>query len=219
MVKDKGKDVVQTQKYVSIFRKKRINYKQYIKEFYLGEDLSYLFCNVRSIDDVLDPYSVQGYECLNKLLAEHIEQNANFVPLKYPVVLILSGCEFTEEQQRVVQQDLQDFFVLKLGAAQVRLAECYRNAIITFLLGSLFLATCFALKQTSISMLITDAANIIAWFFLLESAGEIWGRHRNAVNDKAQAARLESIHVLFRPMFYGGPASEEEKEQIRNRIG
>ena len=60
--------------------------------------------------DVIDHYSVKGYEWPNSNFLQFIEDNAYFIPTDYPLVLEICGTHFSERQQQTIESTIRDFF-------------------------------------------------------------------------------------------------------------
>ncbi|MBR0131441.1 MAG: hypothetical protein IJM08_09075, partial [Firmicutes bacterium] len=48
------------------FSRKRVDVSKYIKDFYVENGLAYISCNVSGYYDIIDRYSVDGYEWLSE---------------------------------------------------------------------------------------------------------------------------------------------------------
>ncbi|MBR2546489.1 MAG: hypothetical protein IKE93_10040, partial [Erysipelotrichaceae bacterium] len=81
------------------FRKMKIDYYRYVKDFYLEDGLAYISCNVNDYNDIINPYSVEGYEWLNESFARFVESNAEYIPVEYPIVLEICGKNFSDQQK------------------------------------------------------------------------------------------------------------------------
>ena len=57
-------------------RKMKIDYNRYVKDFYLEDGIAVISCNVSDYYDIIDRYSVEGYEWLN----EHFARSSRAMP-------------------------------------------------------------------------------------------------------------------------------------------
>ena len=62
-----------------------------MREIYIENGLAFISCKVKSINDIVDRYSVDGYEWLDESFARYIESNAAYIPTEYPIVLEIIG--------------------------------------------------------------------------------------------------------------------------------
>ena len=76
--------------------KKSVDVGKFVKDFYVEKGLAYISCNVGGYNDIIDRYSVKGYEWLDESFARFIEENAIYIPPEYPIVLEICGVPFTD---------------------------------------------------------------------------------------------------------------------------
>ena len=104
----------------SLFSRKSIDPNKFIKEIYVENGLAYISCNVEGYYDVIDRYSVNGYEWLNQSFTRFIEENAVTIPVTYPIVLEICGYGFTEEEKDIIEGTVADYYALKMADVQAR---------------------------------------------------------------------------------------------------
>lgn len=194
------------------FRRKHIDYERCIQEFYIDKGLAYIFCKIDSWDQVINHYSVPGYECLNQELAQYLRGHSRFVPLEYPLVLILNGRTSDPDEQRVAQNAVKDYFTFELGEAQEALRSSRKHTITMFLSGAVFFLFCVLCEIFQIFPHISSVFNLLFWFFWLEAATELWLRRRDLLAEKEEIGRLASTQIVFREVFRDEPLSPEERE-------
>ena len=200
------------------FRKMKIDYYRYVKDFYLEDGLAYISCNVRDYYDIIDIYSVEGYEWLNESFARFIETNAEYIPVEYPIVLEICGKEFTEQQKEVIDETIHDYYELKLGDKQIDLQN-NTSQIITFLaVGVIATLIMMALHDWKADSFVNEMIVILVWFFIWELCGMIFFDRNDLKEEKMAAAQLASIAVRYKVHFTDTAVSEKEKEQIYESI-
>ncbi len=200
------------------FRKMKIDYYRYVKDFYLEDGLAYISCNVRDYYDIIDIYSVEGYEWLNESFARFIETNAEYIPVEYPIVLEICGKEFTEQQKEVIDETIHDYYELKLGDKQIDLQN-NTSQIITFLaVGVIATLIMMALQDWKADSFVNEMIVILVWFFIWELCGMIFFDRNDLKEEKMAAAQLASIAVRYKVHFTDTAVSEKEKEQIYESI-
>ncbi|MDD2955905.1 MAG: hypothetical protein PHD67_06280 [Oscillospiraceae bacterium] len=177
------------------FKKKEIDYAKYIKDFYLDNGIAYISCSVRSIEDVINPYSVKGYEDLNPELANYIEENAYHIPVEYPIVLEICGGSFSPAEKKVIEETVLDHFGLKLGDAQLDLSQNRANSLRLLVLGLASFALFFILGKLDVLGTVLDFA---FWFFIWEFGDMVWLTRNELLENKTAAAQLASLKIVFR---------------------
>lgn len=208
-----------TRRHIRHFQKKRIDYAKYIDDFYLDEGLAYISCNVTDFHDVIDDYSVEGYEDLNPSFISYIEQNAHYIPVEYPIVLEICGGRFNAAQQKTITETVEDNFALKLGDAQLDLDGNRSKALKLLILGIMsFIVVSLLGRLAQIAETIYEALLIPFWFFLWEFGDLLWWDRGELLERKTEAARLASIKVVFKDRFRDDHDGEEVTQEIFEEV-
>ncbi len=183
---------------------------KYVKDFYVDNGLAYISCNVTGISDIIDPYSVNGYEWLNESFARFVESNAEYVPTEYPIVLEICGHRFTPKQKAVIEETVSDYYALKLGDAQLTLE---RNMTKSIFLGVILVLALIAMTALSkiVSTTISETIIVLFWFALWELLDNAVFDRLELLDDKRDAAQMASIKVLFMEKFKDMPVPDEEE--------
>ena len=100
------------------FLQKKINMKKTAEEYLVSNGTIQLAWKVSSIDDVINPHSVPGYEFITDELASYLESFTKILPKDMPVVLQISGCKFTEKEQQLIRKAIDNYFVLEMMKIQ-----------------------------------------------------------------------------------------------------
>ncbi len=201
------------------FSKKRVDYSSVIKEFYIEDGLAYIACNVHSYEEVIDRYSVKGYEWPNRELLQYIEDNAYYIPSEYPIVVELSGVHFTEEQKRTIEKTLTDYYVLKLGDTQLDVDDNLLKELILFggtILSAVGLVIYWMFTQQE--NLLQETLLLLFWFFLWEWGDVVIFDRREVHMKRNDTAQLSSMKLIFSDRFIDQPLDEETKEEIIEEI-
>ncbi|MBE6116231.1 MAG: hypothetical protein E7187_05325 [Erysipelotrichaceae bacterium] len=200
------------------FRKMKIDYYRYVKDFYLEDGLAYISCNVNDYNDIIDPYSVKGYEWLNESFARFVESNAEYIPVEYPIVLEICGKNFSDQQKEIINETIHDYYELKLGDKQIDLQN-NTIQILTFLaIGVIATLIMIAAQMWKADSFVNDMIVILVWFFIWELCGMIFFDRNDLKEEKMAAAQLASITVRYKVHFTDTALTEKEKEQIYESI-
>lgn len=200
------------------FRRKRVDYSRYVKDFYLESGLAYISCNIGRYYDVIDRYSVEGYEWLNSRFAEFVETNAYYIPVAYPIVLEICGGNLSEKQKAAIEEAVADYYALKLGDQQLSLNDNTRRSMILFFFGLLFAGVVWLLKSTQVFGSIKEMILILFWFFTWEFANLAWLERSDLSLARTEAAQLASIKVVFKEEFIDQPVDHDVAQQIISEI-
>lgn len=208
---EKRRQSARLRKNLRKFSKKRVDVSKYVKDFYVENGLAYISCNVKGYYDIIDPYSVAGYEWLNDSFARFIETNAMYVPTEYPIVLEICGTSFSQEQKDVIEATIADYYALKLGDCQLVLEQNAKKSITLLVMGILF--AILIMKWGSVldaNAALSEASFIFYWLFLWEFVDYAWFERRDLISDRVDAAQMASIKVVYKPVFVDSPVADEE---------
>lgn len=89
--------ILKNHKYLNRFKNKKVDIERYVKDYYVENNLAYISVNVNCYEDIISKYSVVGYEDLNQDFVNYLEENAEYIPLEYPIVLEITGTRFSKE--------------------------------------------------------------------------------------------------------------------------
>ncbi len=201
------------------FKNTNIDYRKLVGDFYIENGLAYISCNVRGIWDIVHPYSVRGYEILNRQFSDFIDENAYHIPVEYPIVLEICGVKFSENQQAVIEKAVSDFYALRLADSEFDLLRNKKKSVFLLLMGILSIAVTFALQFFHItSSAFLEPLIFLIWFFVWEFGDIAWFERRDLINDKIEAAQMASMKVIFREQFKDVPYDEETSKKILEEI-
>ena len=199
------------------FSKKRVDVAKYVKDFYVDNGLAYISCNVNGMDDIINPYSVEGYEWLNESFANFIESNALYIPTEYPIVLEICGHHFTKKQKSVIEETIADYYALEQGDVQLNLEANTRKNWILIALSAVGVGLMFLGTKSNISF-ISEATLIFFWFAFWDLCESIVFERTELREQKTEAAQLANIKVLYKEVYVDGPVSEEKEQEILAEI-
>ena len=81
----------QLRKVYKAYNNKKSNIETRLRNEYIDQGIATIPCNVNSIEDIISPYSVPGYESLNGSFIEYISGIVDAVPDYCPIVLSIVG--------------------------------------------------------------------------------------------------------------------------------
>lgn len=195
------------------FSQKTINYAKYMREIYIENGLAFISCKVNNINDIVDRYSVDGYEWLDESFARYIESNAAYIPTEYPIVLEIIGGHFSAEQKNTIEETILDYYGLALGDKQIELYRNLRRIILIALISVLVAGVAWFLDAFSYNTIFQESIMILVWFFV-EDLVELIIERVDLREEKTDAAQLASVAIRFSDKFNDDPVPDEEAEEI-----
>ena len=202
------------------FSKKSIDLDKFVKDIYVEHGLAYISCNVTGYYDIIDRLSVDGYEWINGHFARFVEQNANYIPTEYPIVLEICGHRFTKEQQDTIEETIADYYALKMGDTQMALEKNKGRAIFLGIMALLFAVIVFASSKFSGGVLnvVVEVVFILFWVFVWELTDCLLFDRRDLREARTEAAQLASVKVTFKERFEDAPVKPSEEKAIIREI-
>ena len=202
------------------FSKKRLDLDKFVKDIYVENGLAYISCNVTDYYDIIDRLSVDGYEWINGHFARFVEQNANYIPTEYPIVLEICGHRFTRAQQDAIEETIADYYALKMGDTQMALEKNKSRAIFLGLMAVIFAVMVFASSRFSGGVLnvVVEVVFILFWVFVWEFTDCLLFDRRDLLEARTEAAQLASVKVTFKERFEDEPVKPSEEKAIIREI-
>ena len=195
-----------------LFLRRDAKLDERIRTDYIDNGIATLPCRVTGMEDIISHYSVPGYETLSSEFADYVESTAGFIPAGYPIVLEISGCRFTEQEQAVIRRTVRDDFTYDLGAVQKanrrKLLVALAMLIGMIATGLLTFGTSFMGDSA------VEVAYIFFWFFadmtvcyfLLDSFGDR--------RERLLAGRLADMELYFSEDYDDSAVTDEDARLV-----
>jgi len=203
--------ILKNHKYLNRFKNKKVDIERYVKDYYVENNLAYISVNVNCYEDIISKYSVVGYEDLNQDFVNYLEENAEYIPLEYPIVLEITGTRFSKERQKTIQENISDYYNMKLGETQEELNSNTRFSLLLFILSLISGIFCFCFPE---SQFLSTAMDMFLCFFTWTFADIFWLERNEIKEKKIDYAQLSSMKVIFREKFVNDEITEKEEEKI-----
>lgn len=207
-----GKNKLILKKVKRGFRRKVLDYDNIVNTYYIENNLAFISCNVSQYDEVISRHSVPGYEWLNPEFATFIEDNANNIPIEYPIILDMCGLSLTNEQKRTIRNVIRSYYILKYGDIQQKLNSNWRKLLLEVLLGAsyMLISSMFSVDQTT---LFAQTGVVFFWFMLwgVLDCLFVW---RNLLDERSYMAQLAEIKIRYLEKFKEIPLSQAATTMI-----
>lgn len=200
------------------FRKKSVDVAKFVKDLYVDHGMAYISCNVSNYNDIINKHSVEGYEWPNKHFTEFVDDNAQYVPTEYPIILEICGCEFSKKQQACIEETMADYYALQLGNAQLDLQRNTRECILLFVFGVISILGIWLATRGNVGNTIWELLLVFLCFFIWEFLETFVFERNEYLEAKMDAAQMASMKLTFQKKFEDGPVEPEEEKQILKEI-
>ena len=212
-------DLFRKRRHIRTFQKQTTDYEHLVRKYYVDENgIAYISCNVKDYYDVIDRYSVKGYEWLNEEFVRFVEENANYIPPEYPILLDITGAYFTDEQKATIEKTIHMYYDLKLGDMQVEIRSSLHKMNLLVCLSVLGLTLLVLSYTLPVPRIIYEVATLFFWFFLWEAGDTLIYDHHDYVMQKTYVAQMKSMKVSFSSKFSDEPLDDETASAIMQEV-
>ena len=195
-----------------VYDKKRSHLEKRLESEFLDHGIVTIPCKVDGIDDILSPYSVEGYESLSGEFVEYINSIVDVVPDYFPIVLSIVGHKFSPDKQKIIRNIIEDDFAYALGAVEKE----NKHHLLTFLCMAAGLAIVSAMLAIFEwwGQLPMEFLFVFFWFFADVFIGYLLLDGRQLRKQRLKAARLACIKVTFSEKYDERDYSESEAKEF-----
>lgn len=179
-----------------IFYSQRSHIEERVKEQFISNNVAVIPCRVKDYYDIIHPYSVPGVEAVNPEFLSYVSDMIRFIPAEYPVVLNITGCSFSAEEQKQIIDTLKADAIYELGAIETE-GKALRNKLIYMLCGLLGMGVLLTVMNLIITGIPREFLYIIFWFFADFIISYVLWDHREYRNELILAGRMASLEVNF----------------------
>lgn len=202
----------QIRKNLHVYSRKRSDLNRRLEKEFLDHGIATVPCRVGGIGDIISPYSVPGYESLNGDFVEYVNGIVDLVPEEYPIVLSVTGCAFTREEQETVRSTVEDDFAYALGAVEQENRRHRR--IFLGMTAGLLLTSILIIVFTGWPTLPTEFLFVFFWFFAGTFVEYLLLDGRELRTRRIKAGRLACLRVVFSEEYDEREYSDDEAREI-----
>lgn len=178
------------------FNKTEVDYKKYVRDFYLEKNTAYISVKANDYNDIISKYSITNYEWLNPEFADYLEETAYYIPIQYDITLDING-NFTREEEETIKKTIKLYFGIKVGDAQNDIKVNQRINLLLFVAAVLFLMIFFVITVYIPSFKFLEPLSIILWFIMWELLDNNFVRRYQLKSKKIDLAQLLHMEIKF----------------------
>ena len=199
-----------------LFLKRDAKLAKRLKEDYIDNGIATLPCRVTGMEDMISQFSVPGYETLLPEFSDYIEASVEFIPPEYPIVLEISGCRFSEEEQAIIRRTIREDYTYELGAVQ---RENRRQLTVALLMFVGMLITGFLTFGTlGITDTVIEIIYIFFWFFADLTACYFCLDGFENRKKRLLAGRLADMTVCFSEKYDDSAVTDEDARSVYEEL-
>lgn len=204
-----------SKEYLRKFKNRKVDYKKAVDTFFMSKGIACICCNVTGIGDIINNYSVPGYEMLNESLISYINGVMGNIPNDVPAVIEFCGCSFSDEEKKTIENAVWNHYEIELGKAQ----KTRRLQFLRFLWFAIF----FIVSLTLILMgkagtAYSELLYILFYFFGDTVIAYLFYEKKGTETERIRFAQLVTMKVIFREQFLDRDFTDEEVREILKDI-
>ena len=147
---------------------KTFNYYKVLDDYYLEDGIGFIPVKVKSIDDIISPYSTKNSEILNYEFMRYIDINANFIPWGYPLTLEIHGPKFTDKEKRLISKVLKNHYSLLLVNKKEELKDLRKRGFNLIIMGIISFCIYLILMALKVNFAPIELMAFLFWLSLWE---------------------------------------------------
>ncbi len=180
--------------------------KQYLyKKSYLNRRLqrdvmengiAYIPCKVESIDDIISRFSVKGCESLDSEFLDYVTDFIDFIPADYPVVLEITGPQFSPEEKKIISETVTGDMDYLLGRTEEN-HLVKRRRFWFMIAGTLISGGILSIAKKTLPSVPAEFFYVLFWLFADALVRYLFIEKMDYKDERIRIGRLASMNVEF----------------------
>lgn len=199
-----------------IFEKKNFDLNSAIKKTYIDNGVGCLAVKIRKYDDVINRFSGEGFESLNREFYSFVDNNIKYIPSNVPILLQIYGCKLNDKQKKSIVENIREHYSYKLGEVieenRTKIKKIAVFAILAFIFLALSLVTEDRLDMLSSSL------NLIFCFFGSAVITFVVTDLDGPKKRRIRAGQIANMYITIEEKYNSNPITEEDKKIIYSFI-
>ena len=203
-------------KFVRLFEERKGHLDHRVKRDYVRNGIATIPCHISSYSDVINPYSVQGWESLNTEFSDYLKSAAEVTPPEIPLVLNIVGDCLSQREKKVIKATILDDLAYDLGMVEKEEQRHIRTFYIMFfglLISGILLWFTKALAEEPRELFF-----ILFWFMGDTLCDYIFLTGHDLRQARRLAGRLASIKIYFSDYYAILNYTEDDVDQLYSEI-
>ena len=195
-------------------RRGRLDYR--VKRDYVRNGIATIPCRISDYGEVISPYSVKGYETLNKEFEDYLKEAADLTPPECPLVLNIIGDCLAQEEKTTIEDTILDDFAYDLGVVEKN--EKRHTHVFRFMLIGMILSLLLLWITESLADEPRELLYVLFWFMAENLCDYIFLTGHDLRWSRRLAGRLASIKVVFSETYEATNYTESDVQQLYSEI-
>ena len=199
-----------------LFARRKGNLDSRVERDYIRNGIATIPCRVSDYSDVINTYSVKGFEAPNTEFVDYLKSSAEVTPPEYPLVLDIIGDGLSQEEKKTIEDTLRDYLAYQLGMVEKdekRHTRTFVLMLIGLILSGVLLWFTKALAEEPRELFF-----ILFWFMGDTLCDYIFLTGYDLRRERRLAGRLASIKVIFSESYRKQDYTESDVNQLYSEI-
>ena len=203
-------------KLIRLFELRRGHLDYRIKRDYVRHGIATIPCRISNYSDVINTYSVKGYETLNTEFFDYVTTTAEVTPPECPLVLNIIGDCLSDEEKKTIEDVICDDFAYDLGMVEKE-DKRHKRFFITMFVG-LFLSGAILHLTDAMAEMPRELLFILFWFMGETLCEYIFFTGYDLRRERRLAGRLASIKVVFATCYEKPDYTDSDYDKLYSEI-
>ena len=202
--------------FLKLFEKRKSNLDYRLKRDYIRNGIATLPCSISDYNDVINSYSVKGYETLNTDFVDYLKEAAEVTPPEYPLVLNIIGGSLSQEEKNIIEEVILDELAYDLGSVEKeenRHIRVFYGMFFGLIISGVLLWLTQVLAEEPRELLF-----ILFWFMGETLCDYIFLTGYDLRRERRLAGRLASIKVVFSESYEDPNYTESDVNKLYSEI-
>lgn len=199
-----------------VFGEQYFDLDKAVKKSYIDNGVGCLNIKVKNYHDIINPYSGEGYECLNPTFYSYVDNNVQYIPMNVPILLQIYGASFNSKQTEIIIEAIREYYAYKLGQAIEEHKASIKRLVLLFVLSIIFLALSIITedKHEGLSSFLNLAfcfygSSVIAFF----AAG-----YKANKAKRIRFGQLTNVYVVIGKEVNNSPITDKDRDTIYSAV-
>lgn len=197
--------------------KKHVSEKEIRDSFVMNNGVAHIAAEVEGIDDILNRYCVDGYQFLSDEFTAFLDTSAQFIPKGSPLVLEITGHEFTPQEKKYIEDAVWNHYEIQLMVSQKKRRNLLIK-IIWFALCLVLSALAMSRFDESINAVASELSVIALWFFGDGLISSVLEEQSDTAAEHMRLAQFASMKVIFTDSYVDEDFTDDEVKMYVEEI-
>ncbi|MBQ8940288.1 MAG: hypothetical protein IJ062_00505 [Firmicutes bacterium] len=203
-------------KIIKLFESRRVNLDARLRQDYVKNGIATLPCHISDYNDIISPYSVNGYETLNMEFADYLKTCVEFASPEIPIVLNITGDCLSDKEKKTIKETIRETFEYELGMVEKeekRHTKVFILMTVGLILSGILLYFTHSLDEESRELFF-----IPFWFMGDTLCDYIFLTGYDIRHNRRMAGRLASIKVVFSDKYEEPNYTDDDVDKLYSEI-